>query len=377
MNLTFFLLVNALVAAIAGLTQAQVGPDIVWATNAHFSDVTSVSFSGDSTRLASAGGDLHAKVWTVPSGQLVRDIATLTDGFLSTALSSSGTELATGLGNGRTRMRSVETGFSLWQSAEIDYPALQVAYSPDDQFVARAYSVTWLFLHDAATGAGPILEGHSDVIGCVTFSPDSQWLASGSADQTARLWQVSNQVCLRVFQHSNSVGSVDFSPDGRLLATSSEDGVRYWNVTNGALLTFFATEPYSTARFSANGKLVVTLANEVFRLWRVPSGESLGSITNSGAVTYALSKNGKYLAYGRNDFAVVLAHLPVVIDSITRTGNETVLNWQGGSGLYQLQSNTSFTTNGWQNLGAPTTNTVATNVSSASQFFRVQSLPNP
>ena len=375
MKFFLFLLTGALLAAVPA--RAQVGPDIVWATNAHFSDLTSVSFSGDSTRLASGGRDLQAKVWAVPDRQMLLDIATLTDGILSIALSSNGSYLAMGIENGRTRLRSVETGFSLWQSAEIDYPALQVAYSPDDQFVARAYSVTWRFLHDAATGAGPILEGHSDVIGCVTFSPDSQWLASGSADQTARLWQVSNQVCLRVFQHSNSVGSVDFSPDGRLLATSSEDGVRYWNVTNGALLAFIATEPYSTARFSANGKLVVTLANEVFRLWRVPSGESLGSITNSGAVTYALSKNGKYLAYGRNDFAVVLAHLPVVIDSITRTGNETVLNWQGGSGLYQLQSTTNFAITNWQNLGPATTNTLATNVSSATQFFRVQSLPSP
>ena len=366
-----------LLAMSLSLARAQVGPDIVWATNAHSTDLTSVSFSGDNMRLASGGWDHHGKVWSVSDGQMLADISYPNATILSTALSSNGTELATGLDNGRTRLKSVQTGGTLWQSPAIDYPALQVAYAPNDQWVARAYSVTWLFLHDAATGQGPIFEGHSDVIGCVAFSPDSQWLASGGEDQTARLWQVTNATCLRVFQHSNSVGSVDFSPDARLLATSSEDGVRFWNVTNGALLTFIATEPYSTAKFSANGKLVVTLANETFRLWRVPGGESLGSITNSGAVTYALSKNGKYLAYGRNDYAVVLAHLPVVIDSITRTGNTTVLNWQGGSGLYQLQSNTNVTTNGWQNLGPATTNTVATNVSSSTHFFRVQSLPNP
>ena len=370
-------LLTALTCLFAAGVWGQVGPDIVWATNAHSSDLTSVSFSADSTRLASGGRDLHAKVWSVSDRQMLVDIFSSSAGILSTALSSNGTKLATGLENGRTRLSSVQTGLRLWQSAEIEYYALQVAYAPNDQTVARAYSVTWVGLHDAATGQGPNLLGHSDVIGCVTFSPDSQWLATGSADHTARLWQSSNQVCLRVFPHSNSVGSVDFSPDGRLLVTSSEDGVRYWNVTNGALLTFFATEPYSTARFSANGKLVVTLANEVFRLWRVPDGASLGSITNSGAVTYALSKNGKYLAYGRNDFAVVLAHLPVVIDSITRTGNETVLNWQGGSGLYQLQSTTNFAITNWQNLGPATTNTLATNVSSATQFFRVQSLPSP
>ena len=67
----------------------------------------------------------------------------------------------------------------------------------------------------------------------------------------------------------------------------------------------------------------------------------------------------------------------VTIGTITRSGHETIYQWQGGSGLHQLQSNTNLTTNGWQNVGTPTTNTVATNVSPSSLFFRVQSLPNP
>jgi len=65
------------------------------------------------------------------------------------------------------------------------------------------------------------------------------------------------------------------------------------------------------------------------------------------------------------------------LDHITRTNDQTILHWQGGSGLYQLQSRTNLTTDAWQNLGPATTNTSATNFNSSTTFYRVQSLPNP
>ena len=42
-----------------------------------------------------------------------------------------------------------------------------------------------------------------------------------------------------------------------------------------------------------------------------------------------------------------------------------------------LQSCTNLLGGTWQNLGGSTTNTTATNISSSTLFFRVQSLPNP
>ncbi len=84
--------------------------------------------------------------------------------------------------------------------------------------MSRSYDRT-VRLWDAATGAAlQTLEGHTDWVTSVAFSPDGKQVVSGSGDGTVRLWDAATGALLQALEgHTSSVTSVAFSPGGKLL----------------------------------------------------------------------------------------------------------------------------------------------------------------
>ena len=57
----------------------------------------------------------------------------------------------------------------------------------------------------------------------LSFSPDSRYVATGSEDKIAQVWEVSSKQALFTIPHQGPVTSLSFSPDSRYVATWSQD----------------------------------------------------------------------------------------------------------------------------------------------------------
>ncbi|MBF8276258.1 MAG: hypothetical protein HW390_1331 [Candidatus Brocadiaceae bacterium] len=77
--------------------------------------------------------------------------------------------------------------------------------------------------------------GHAASVHSVHFSPDGALIASGSGDNTVKLWEVkTGKEIMTLSGHNDSVNSVHFSPDGALIASGSGDKtVKLWEVKTG------------------------------------------------------------------------------------------------------------------------------------------------
>ena len=78
--------------------------------------------------------------------------------------------------------------------------------------------------------------GSGAYVRAVAFSPDGQYVVSGSDDKTARVWTTSGQEMAHM-QHPGVmkyVRAVAFSPDGRYVVSASDDKTaRVWEAMSG------------------------------------------------------------------------------------------------------------------------------------------------
>ncbi|XP_045839737.1 notchless protein homolog 1 isoform X4 [Meles meles] len=101
---------------------------------------------------------------------------------------------------------------------------LDIIYQPQAIFRVRA-----------VTRCTSSLEGHSEAVISVAFSPTGKYLASGSGDTTVRFWDLSTETPHFTCQgHRHWVLSISWSPDGKKLASGCKNGqILLWDPGTG------------------------------------------------------------------------------------------------------------------------------------------------
>jgi WD40 repeat protein len=168
--------------------------------------------------------------------------------------------------------------------------------------------------------AGPVgelkkLEGHTDEVKSVALSADGRYAASGSVDQSLRIWDLAagkEDKALR--GHSKQIWSVLFHPNGRQVFSASWDATaRLWDIKSGNEIKRF------THRLDLNGlalsrdsnSLLTASDDQSVYLWNVSSGEEVRRYPGHTAFVYAvaLAPDGRHYASGSVDRSVRVVEL--------------------------------------------------------------------
>jgi RNA polymerase sigma factor (sigma-70 family) len=261
----------------------------------HQQQINSLVFSPDGAMLASGSHDQTMRLWDVATGQEVRQFTGHERGVMSVRFTPDGKTLVSGSADGALRVWETATGRELRQMGDKQSFVTGIALSPDGKLLASGGTDnlrpedetttqprSWkVHLWEVATGKALLkLEGHTNEVQFVAFSPDGTVLASSGRDQTVRLWNPTTGKSLRTLEgHGERVRALAFSPDGKTLASGSWDNtLRLWEVTTGkerpgfgphqAWLTFMA--------YSTDGKTLMTGASDRnIRSWDMATGKLL------------------------------------------------------------------------------------------------------
>ncbi len=191
---------------------------------------------------------------------------------------------------------------------------LSVAFDPQGETLASGSNDNTVKLWEVRSGKLiRTLEGHQDLVWSVAFDPQGGTLASGSADNTVNLWEARSGKLIHTLEgHQGVVYSVTFDPQDRTLASGSDDRtVKLWEARSGKLIRTLEGHQgavYSVTFDPQDRTLASGSADHTVKLWEARSGKLIRTLEGQKryVVSVVFDPQGGPLASGSTDNTVKL-----------------------------------------------------------------------
>ncbi len=292
----------------------------------HTDDVLAIALRGQ--LLVSASQDQTVRLWNL-QGQSLKTWRGCTSGIRSLSLSPNGTTLAS---------RGLDEAVYLWQlrfdadlspsrpdkilqrrtrlTSPLTSWISSLSVSPDGQTVATNGQDGSLLLWNVSMGLLHQWVGHGAPVWTVAFDATGNVLASGSKDESVRLWDVQTHRCLQVLEgHKNNVLAIAFDNDNQHLASGSSDQtIRLWDVKTGAcrhVLRGHRGGIFTLAFAAHDQQLISGSFDQTIRVWHLQTGECTGVLRGhtGGIWSVAVCPDHQLLASGSGDQTIRLWNL--------------------------------------------------------------------
>jgi eukaryotic-like serine/threonine-protein kinase len=237
----------------------------------HHSIVYSISWSPDGTYIASGSQDGECQVWTAAKGTLTFLTHTtlqppISDDFVQSLAWSRHDPPRVAIGfidgtlqildiNNRQRIGSLNQGYTTNGI---------LSWSPDEKYLAVCKGIIdhAVVIYEVATwNIIYTYQDHTDSVHVVAWSPDGQYIASGSKDTTIRIWEpLSGQTRLIYKEHHGDIAALSWSNDSTKIVSSAQDYVvQTWETATGNTLhthQYPSQAPMGKVAWSHNNKLI-------------------------------------------------------------------------------------------------------------------------
>jgi WD40 repeat protein len=292
-------IVSGLANGILRVSDSRTGAELA-TLEGHSDRVNSIAFSPNGAQLVSGSDDRSIRIWDMRMNKAISVMQSHSK-VMSVAFSPDGGQVVSGSSDKTVRIWDVQSTKQIIVLQGHHKSVFSVSFSPDGALVVSGSADNTLRVWDIQTpprSMGLLDDSTGKPTQKLAISLNGARLVS-IGGKLGRVWDMQTGQETSVLDgHTESILVVAFSPDSnglRIVTGSRDNTVRVWNTQTGQELARFSAVQPSAVALSADGTWVVAgLDNGQMPVWDVLSGEQLALFVchRDRVLAVALSPDG-------------------------------------------------------------------------------------